>query len=97
MRFHSATAVGADLEAACRSVAEKVRAGLGSGPIDLMVVFASPRYGANIDHLPVLLHELLGARTLIGCSGAALVGEGQVIGNRHSITVLAGRLPGVQT
>ncbi|HEX5051479.1 MAG TPA: FIST N-terminal domain-containing protein [Planctomycetota bacterium] len=96
MQFHSATAIGADLEATCRCVADKIRAGMGAGRIDLVIVFASPRYGANIDHLPVLLHDLLGASTLIGCSGAALIGEGQVIANRHSISMLAGRLPGVQ-
>ena len=43
-----------------------------------------------------MLHELLGAGTQIGCSGAALIGEGQVFANRHAITVLAGRLPGVR-
>ncbi|MBP8301930.1 MAG: FIST C-terminal domain-containing protein [Planctomycetes bacterium] len=96
MRFHSATATGADLEAACRSVASAIRQGLGPGPIDLAIVFASPRYGAGIDRLPVLLHELLSARTQIGCTGAALIGDGHLLANRHGITVLAGRLPGVE-
>lgn len=96
MRFHCATAMGADLEAACRNAATAIRQGLGPGPIDLLIAFASPRYGASIDRLPVLLHELLGARTQLGCSGAALIGDGELIANRHGITVLAGRLPGVE-
>lgn len=95
MRFHCATANGADPEAACRTIASAIHQGLGPGPIDLAVVFASPRYGACIDRIPVLLHELLGARTQIGCSGAAMVGDGQLLSNRHGICVLAGRLPGV--
>jgi small ligand-binding sensory domain FIST len=96
MRFHCATAAGADLEAACRTAAAAVRQGLGAGPIDLAVVFASPRFGAGIDRLPVLLHELLAPRTLVGCSGAAVVGNGQQLANRHGLVVLAGRLPGVE-
>lgn len=96
MRFHCATATGADLEAACRSVAAAIRKGLGNGPIDLAVAFAQPRYGASIDRLPVLLHELLGARALIGCTGAAMVGDGHLVANRHGLVVLAGRLPGVE-
>jgi small ligand-binding sensory domain FIST len=96
MRFHSATATGADLEAACRTIASAIRQGLGPGPIDLVIAFASPRYGASIERLPVLLHELLGAHAQLGCTGAALIGNGQLIAGRHSITVLAGRLPGVE-
>jgi small ligand-binding sensory domain FIST len=96
MRFHCAIAGGADLEAACRSVADDVQQALGPGPIDLAVLFGSPRYGALLERLPVLMHELLGARTSIGCTGAALVGAGQLFTNRPGIGVLAGRLPGVE-
>lgn len=94
MQFHSALATGAELEAACRQAAATIRQGLGAGPIDVVMVFASPRYGANIDRLPVLMHDLLGARTQFGCSGAAVADRAQVLENRHAIAVLAGRLPG---
>jgi small ligand-binding sensory domain FIST len=96
MQFHSALTTGADLEAACRAAATAVRTGLGPGPIDFAMVFASPRYGVNIDRLPVLLHEMIGARTLVGCSGGAVVDPTQAMENRHALAVLAGRLPGVQ-
>lgn len=95
MRFHCASAAGADLEAACRSIAASIHQGLGSGPIDLAVVFASPKYGASIDRLPVLLQERLGARRLVGCTSAAVVGDGASLEGRHGLSVLAGRLPGV--
>ncbi len=95
MQFHRALATGADLEAACREVVASLRSGLGAGPIDLAFVFASPRYGLTIDRLPILLHDLLGARTLVGCSAAALSDEANVLDvGRHGIAVLAGRLPG---
>lgn len=96
MQFHSALATGAELEAACRQAAASIRQGLGPGPIDVAMVFASPRYGANIDRLPVLMHDLLGARTQFGCSGAAVADGAQVLENRHAIAVLAGRLPGAR-
>lgn len=72
MQFHSAIATGAEPEAACRMAAQSVQQALGPGPIDLAMVFVSPRYGAMVDRVPVLLHDLLGPRTLVGCSGAAL-------------------------
>ena len=95
MRFHAALATGADLEAACRAATVEIRQVLGSGPIDLAVVFASTRYGADIDRLPVLLQELLQPRTLVGCSGAAVVVATQSCENRPAISVLAGCMPDV--
>jgi small ligand-binding sensory domain FIST len=96
MQFQSVLTTGADLEAACRTAAGSLRVRLGRGPIDFAMVFASPRYGAGIDRLPVLLHELLGARTLVGCSGGAVTDSLQAIDGRHALVVLAGRLPAVQ-
>lgn len=96
MQFHRAIAAGADLEAACREVSTELRSQLGPGPIDLAFAFATTRYGAIVDRLPVLLHEMLGARALVGCSGAALVDEARVVEGRHGIAVLAGRLPGAR-
>jgi small ligand-binding sensory domain FIST len=44
----------------------------------------------------VLLHELLGARTLIGCSGAVVVDGTNALAGRHGIALLAARLPGTR-
>lgn len=96
MRFHGALATGDDLDTACRTVAASLRAGLGEGSIDLAVVFATPQYGPQLDRIPVLLHELLGCRSLIGCTGQTLVGDGRIVGDEPAIAVLGGRLPNVQ-
>lgn len=93
MQFHRSIVSGADLEAACRDATSELRAGLGEGPIDLAIVFASPRYGAVVDRLPVHLQDMLGARAIVGCSGASLVADGQALHGRHGITVLAARMP----
>lgn len=96
MRFHGALAAESDLETGCRTVAASIRAGLGDGPIDLVVVFATPQHTAQLDRIPVLLHEQLGCRNLIGCTGQTLIGDGRVVGAEPAIAVLAARLPGVR-
>lgn len=96
MRFQGALACDDDLDACCRSVAASIRAGLGAEPIDLAVVFATATYGPQLERIPVLLRERLDCRALIGCTGETLIGDGRVVGDRPSIAVLAGRLPGVQ-
>lgn len=96
MRFHGALTVDDDLEACCRGVAAEVRQGLGTAPIDLVVAFATADFGSELDRLPVLLHEQLGCRTLIGCTGQTLIGGGRVVGEEPAVAVLAAHLPGVQ-
>lgn len=93
MQFFRAIATGADLEAACRDAAATVRSQAGAAPFDFTLVFASPRYGALIDRLPVLMHEALPTRALVGCSAAVVVDEQRSVEGRHAIAVLAGRLP----
>ncbi|MBL8725596.1 MAG: FIST C-terminal domain-containing protein [Planctomycetes bacterium] len=95
MRFHHASTAQADLETACREVAATLRLELGPGPVDLVVVFAAPGHGRNLDRLPVLLHEMLAPRVLLGCTGSALIAGTQLLGGRHGLVVMAGRLPGV--
>lgn len=94
MEFHSALAESDDLEEACEAVASDVRRQLGEGPVDLLIVFASATYGAALDRLPVVLQEMIGAKTLVGCTGAGLLHQSTMSANQQAISVLAGRLPG---
>lgn len=94
MEFHSALAESDDLEEACEAIANDLRRRLGAGSVDLMVVFASAKYGAALDRLPVLLQEMIGARTLIGCTGAGQLHETTMLEGPPAVTVLAGRFPG---
>lgn len=94
MEFHSALAESADIEKACDLIAVDLRQHLGSAPLDLMVVFASASYGADLDRLPVLLQEKIGAKTLVGCTGAGQLHETAMLEGQRAITVLAGRMPG---
>ena len=86
MEFHSALAESNDLEEACEAVASDVRRRLGDGPVDLIVVFASASYGADLDRLPVLLQEMIGAKTLVGCTGAGLLHQNTMSDKQHTPT-----------
>tara|TARA_R110002096_G_scaffold46438_7_gene123891 strand:+ start:4508 stop:5665 length:1158 start_codon:yes stop_codon:yes gene_type:complete len=96
MEFHSALAESNDLEEACEAVASDVRRRLGDGPVDLIVVFASASYGADLDRLPVLLQEMIGAKTLVGCTGAGLLHQNTMSDKQPAVSVLAGRFPGAE-
>lgn len=94
MEFHSALAESHDLEEACDAIASEVERALGRGPIDLLWVFASAQYGRDLDRLPVLLHERIGARTLLGGSSAGAMTGNSTTEGRRAVSVLAGRMPG---
>lgn len=94
MEFHSALAESDDLEEACEAIASDVRRCLGDGPVDLLVVFASATYGADLDRLPVILQEMIGAKTLVGCTGAGMVHQHSMSDKQQAVSVLAGRFPG---
>lgn len=96
MQFHSALAESADLSEACESVANEVRHCFGNNSVDLLIVFASANYGAQLDQLPVMLQEKVGAKTLVGCTGANLLHASSMTKDRPSLSVLAGHLKGAQ-
>lgn len=94
MEFHSTLAESDDLEEACAAIASDVRRRLGDGPVDLLVVFASATYGADLDRLPMILQEMIGAKTLVGCTGAELLHQDTMSEKQQAVSVLAGRFPG---
>jgi small ligand-binding sensory domain FIST len=96
MMFAQAHATGADLDAAARDVAAQLRQRLGDGPVDLVVVFASAQYGQDLERLPGLLHDALGPRTLVGCTGARLFDGATGGSDATGLVALAGRAPGAR-
>ena len=94
MEFHSALAESDDLEEACAAVASDVHRRLGHDPVDLLIVFASATYGADLDRLPMILQETIGAKTLVGCTGAGLLHQNTMSERQSAVSVLAGRFPG---
>lgn len=96
MKFHSALAESADLEEACEAVASELRRYLSPGEVDLLVVFASAGYGPDLDRLPVLLQEKIGAKTLVGCTGSGQLHELAMQEATPALSVLAARMPNAQ-
>ena len=94
VQFSSAVSTRHELEAACAEAAERAQAQLTGKP-DLCVAFVSPNTLGDPRRLPVLLHERLGPRVLIGCSGGGVIGGGTEVEARSAVSVTLGSLPGV--
>jgi small ligand-binding sensory domain FIST len=67
----------------------------GLDEIDLLVAFVSGHYRARALELSGLLRETFGAKTLIGCSAAGVVGTRRELELEPGIALAAAHLPGV--
>jgi small ligand-binding sensory domain FIST len=100
MGEESAFAVGlsraADPLAAAEEACAAVRAGIGEGPVSLLVMFASPDLCVDAEGLLAAVGERLGPEHLIGAMGEAIIGDGLEIEEGPALAVWAARLPGVE-
>lgn len=92
MRWASAIASSSRLETAVADAGAQIQALLGSSRTDLLLVFASTAYGADLDQLPQLLGPLTGNGLLWGCQAAGLIGGGEEQEQDPGVALLAGRL-----
>src|SRR5262245_61294977 len=88
MRWASAISDHTGSEALEEAIAS-VRSRLDA--IDLAIVFASPELVPDV--APRLAE--IGAATVIGCSGAGIIGDAREIEDRPAVSVTAAELPGV--
>ena len=95
MKWASAASESSSLEEALDSCVESVRGGLGSEPVDLAVVFASPHHEEGYERIPGMVAKRLGAKHLIGCSAGGVIGGGHEIEQRAGFSLTAASLPGV--
>ena len=65
-----------------------------SGPPDLVALFASGVWAAELDGLVRRADEVTGAGVLIGCSGGGVIGPGTEVEDRPALALLALALPG---
>ncbi|MBM5810962.1 MAG: hypothetical protein FJ191_03195 [Gammaproteobacteria bacterium] len=92
MRWATAIATAPRLEAAVAEAGAQIQATLGSSRTDLLLVFASTAYAAELDQLPQLLGPLAGDGLLWGCQASGLIGGGEEQEQDPGIALLAGRL-----
>lgn len=96
MKWSSSLAVGANLSEAVARAAVALRAALGEEPVDLALAFVSHHHREVYGHVPDLVQEHLPARVLAGCSGGAVLADGQEEESRPAVALAAARLPGVE-
>lgn len=93
MHFGSAISTRQDLAAACAEAGALARAKIDA-PIDLCVAFVSAAF-RDLDRVPALLAQAVGARCLIGCTGGGIIGGGEEVEDRAAVSVTVASLPGV--
>jgi small ligand-binding sensory domain FIST len=80
---------------AVTQASEQILANLDGQHPDLAVVFISSHHAPSYFVAPEVLAEALGAKVLIGCSAAGVIGGGQEVERRPGIAISAAVLPGV--
>jgi small ligand-binding sensory domain FIST len=84
------------LTEAVEDLGRQVAAQLGSAKTELAVMFVHPKFGLQIDALVESVQKTIGARNLIGCTGAGIIGVDQEVEQQPAISLLVGELPGVE-
>jgi small ligand-binding sensory domain FIST len=96
MRFASALTTRTDLPGAVEDLGRQVTAQLGPAKAELAVMFVHPKFVPQIDGLVESVHKAIGARHMIGCTGAGIIGVDQEVEQQPAISLLVGELPGVE-
>lgn len=90
MRFSSGLSVHPDAAVAL----DEALVGVVEGA-DLAVLFVSHHHARRIPELVLQLQGALPDAVIVGCTAAGVIGAGREIEDRASLSVFAGRLPGV--
>ncbi len=96
MRWSSAVSDSPSFTEAINQASEQILASLDGQHPDLAVVFISSHHAPSYFTAPEVLAEALGAKVLIGCSAAGVIGAGQEVERRPGIAISAAILPGVE-
>src|SRR5882724_7830682 len=96
MRFASALTTKTDWAEAVEDLGRQVAAQLGPAKTELAVVFAHPKFAPQIDALVESAQKAVGARHLVGCTGAGIIGIDQEVEQQSAISLLVAELPGVE-
>ena len=96
MQWSSAVSDSPSFTEAVTQASEQILANLDGKHPDLAVVFISSHHMPSYVVAPELLAETLGAKVLIGCSAAGVIGGGQEVERRPGIAISAAILPGVE-
>jgi small ligand-binding sensory domain FIST len=96
LQWGSAVSDSPSFTEAVTQASEQILANLDGQHPDLAVVFISSHHAPSYFVAPEVLAEALGAKVLIGCSAAGVIGGGQEVERRPGIAISAAVLPGVE-
>lgn len=95
LRFASSLCGNTDTRAAADQVCEQAGLRLGSGGVDLAVVFFSPHHVAASEDLIRAVRERLNPGCVIGLSAESVLAGATELERMPGVSLLAARLPGV--
>jgi len=95
VRFGAGVSERTSLAEAAEEAAAAAAGALGGEEPDLVLAFASPRYGNELGRLPDALGSAWPNALVAGCSAAAVLAEGREVEDGPGVAVWAARLPGV--
>jgi len=95
LQWSSAVSDSPSFTEAVNQASEQILANLDGQRPDLAVVFISSHHAPSYFTAPEVFEQALGAKVLIGCSAAGVIGGGQEVERRPGIAISAAILPGV--
>ncbi len=96
LRFASALSRNSDTEAAVRDLVDAVREQIGSAPFDVAFVFFSAHHAEQARMIATMIHEFLGVKVCLGCSGEGVIAGAQELETAPALTLWVASLPNVR-
>ncbi len=96
MKFGAALSIEKNWPDAVTDLAGQVRADFGAEKTDLGLLFVHPDFIPELGDDIRLLQQATGARHIVGCTGAGIIGGEHEIEKRPAISLLMAQLPGVE-
>lgn len=95
MRFFSALTTRTDWLAAVADVQRQLQSQAAPAAADLAILFVHPQFTADSEPLVAAVRQATGAKHLLGCTGAGLIGRAHEGEGPPTLSLLVGELPGV--
>jgi len=95
MRWLSALSTAPDAQTAVEDCILRLKASLNGVQPDLLTIFISAEHKADYERVANRLREALVPRHFLGCTAAAVIGEGKEVEDAPGLAVSAAILPGV--
>jgi small ligand-binding sensory domain FIST len=95
MHWASSISTSEEVDAALAQCEQYIRAQMGDDEPDLVLVFASMGFHRQVGSLGAEVTRLFPSATVIGCTGAGVIGGGKEVELAEAISITAASLPGV--